>query len=468
MAIQVRYLILFMVMMAAMVDYLARLNINVTIVSMVKPLNKSVKSFQVCSVSRATHKYISYNDEESTASRYDWSLSQQSAILGSFFYTYTALQIPFGRVSHAYGGKWVVCLGLLGTSIINLATPILSSNYYMFLASRLVMGICQAGLFPGCFGILFHWFPKNERSFAFALLKVGSSIGSILASSLSGYLCDHGFAGGWPSVFYVSGALAMVVFIASAVFLSSKPGGHFLISDSELEMIELDFIGEPNRRPPVPWAAILTSLPFWAVSISFFAQAFAYYVCSTELPTYMSHILHTSATTNGFIHGSFNFLILISNIIGAPLSEYLIAKKFTSVTNVRKIMITIVLAGMAICILLLPSFNCDKWAVVAIFIVFSIFRGLETGSFMPVMAEMSLEFTTVVYAMSNTVAINAAYIAPSVAGFILEAGDDIIYQWNLLFYFTAAILIAGLISMNFVQAKRQSWDIVESNKVQVN
>ncbi|KAI1307899.1 putative inorganic phosphate cotransporter [Halotydeus destructor] len=398
MAFGVRYLILFLIMLAAMIDYVARLNINVTIVSMVKPLNRSIKSYQVCFVSEEEAEQT-FSNMASPASRYDFTLSQQSAILGAFFYTYTVLQIPFGSISHAYGGKWVICLGLLGTSIINFLTPLLSGNYYTFLATRLAMGVCQAGMFPAGFGILYFWFPKREQSFAFALLSCGAIFGSILASSLSGYLCDYGFAGGWPSVFYVSGILAMIVFIVTSILLTSKPRGHWLISETELRLINQDKVPEAKNQPPVPWKAILSSAPFWAISIAYFAQGFGYYMASAELPTYMSQILRVDSTMQ---------------------------------------------------------------AVVVLFMLFGMFKGLDTGAFMPIVAEMSQEYASVVFAIVNTVASNASYAATAVAGLLLGSGGELLHRWNLLFYVTAVVLIIGLLSVNLMDARRQSWDIAET------
>jgi ACS family sodium-dependent inorganic phosphate cotransporter-like MFS transporter 5 len=44
-----------------------------------------------------------------------------------------------------------------------------------------------------------------EFSTILSLPTIGGNVGSIATSSMAGFLAKHGFAGGWPSVFYVSG-----------------------------------------------------------------------------------------------------------------------------------------------------------------------------------------------------------------------------------------------------------------------
>lgn len=117
--------------------------------------------------------------------------------MGAFFYSYTVMQVPSGRLAEEFGGRWVVAISLLGSGLLNLATPYLTYSTFSLIASRVVLGFLQAGLFPACFAIIYNWFPLHERSTAYAIMEVGTMIGSISGSALAGYMADHGFAGGW-------------------------------------------------------------------------------------------------------------------------------------------------------------------------------------------------------------------------------------------------------------------------------
>ena len=110
------------------------------------------------------------------------------------------MQVPSGRLAEEFGGRWVVAISLLGSGILNLATPSLTGSTFALITSRVVLGFLQAGLFPACFAIIYNWFPLHERSTAYAIMEVGTMIGSVSGSALAGYMADHGFAGGWVSL----------------------------------------------------------------------------------------------------------------------------------------------------------------------------------------------------------------------------------------------------------------------------
>lgn len=69
-------------------------------------------------------------------------------------------------------------------------------------------------------------------------MEIGATIGSVIATTSSGYLSEHGPAGGWPSVFYVSGITSLFAFILWYLYSSSDPLDHPNITDAELKYIQ--------------------------------------------------------------------------------------------------------------------------------------------------------------------------------------------------------------------------------------
>src|SRR5690349_17623956 len=109
-------------------------------------------------------------------------------------------------MSEIFGAKWIISVSLIGSAVINLATPYLASSVFLLVTARVILGALQGGLFPSSFQMASKWLPLKERSTAMGLIGVAGASGSIIGSSLTGYLSDNGFLGiaGWPSAFYVS------------------------------------------------------------------------------------------------------------------------------------------------------------------------------------------------------------------------------------------------------------------------
>ena len=78
-----------------------------------------------------------------------------------------------------------------------------------------------------------HWAPPEERSTIIGISTAGSQIGNVITLPLGGYLCENGFDGGWPSIFYVIGIVGLVWCFLWFVLVSDSPTTHKFISIDE-------------------------------------------------------------------------------------------------------------------------------------------------------------------------------------------------------------------------------------------
>ena len=75
---------------------------------------------------------------------FEWSQTDQSVVLGSFFYGYVASQLFGGFLTEMYGGKWVMGLGTFIEAILALMSPIaLKLNKQCFVILRIVQGLAE-------------------------------------------------------------------------------------------------------------------------------------------------------------------------------------------------------------------------------------------------------------------------------------------------------------------------------------
>lgn len=125
------------------------------------------------------------------------------------------------------------------------------------------------------------------------------------------FLSQYGFFGGWPSVFYVTGAVGMFSLVPWLCFVYDSPDAHPLITENELIYIKTNSmtqrrdvkIGE-KANSWVPWLSIITSKKIWGITISKFCTAWGNLFLMSKLPTYLSQVLNMPITYVSFLYSS--------------------------------------------------------------------------------------------------------------------------------------------------------------------
>jgi len=166
-------------------------------------------------------------------------------------------------VADHFGGKWLFGGCILISSVITLLLPAAARNHVgLVIALRDLSGLAEGGLQPGVNAMVARWSTPQSRSLIVGLMVIGGDAGIVGGTVLTGDLCDYGFAGGWPSAFYVFGTVGCVWFVAWSFFCYSSPYTHPRISAIELEYWERT-IGSADlaSRPPTPWRKVLASVP---------------------------------------------------------------------------------------------------------------------------------------------------------------------------------------------------------------
>ena len=181
---QFRYVISVAVLGSILTAYIGRLNLAIAIVYMTKTQStlkdlkssySNVNQSDVCyenEASRTLSKLFEYDSfselevKEDGEEKFDWDETTTGHILSAFFYGYILTQIPVGALVNRYGPRLVCSVGLIGTGLINLLTPLIVVNSFgLFIASRVLMGLVQSGIFASLYSAVTRWVPDNERRF---------------------------------------------------------------------------------------------------------------------------------------------------------------------------------------------------------------------------------------------------------------------------------------------------------------
>ncbi|GFR18554.1 putative inorganic phosphate cotransporter [Trichonephila clavata] len=201
---QYRYLVAFLEFLGFFEINLFRLVTSVSVVNMVN--NTAVDSHKISNVVVASCPFnvsnLEENDLPENTGEFDWSPAMQGYVLGAGFLGYVVTQMPGGILAESYGAKFTV--GLIAP-----AQCVLAAN----------------------------WFPSNERSLLNPLIMSGYAFGCIIGGFSSGAMCSSHLFGGWPSVYYIYGALGLLLSVCVQLFMYESPKCHPKIKDSELNYI---------------------------------------------------------------------------------------------------------------------------------------------------------------------------------------------------------------------------------------
>ena len=368
------------------------------------------------------------------------------------------LQIPGGWLADRFGGKRLFGGCILLSSVVSLLTPAVAGIHLgFFLVLQVLSGIGEGVMFPAAHALIARWSAPKYRSIVVSTIFIGIAVGIVVGMLLSGVLCDFGFAGGWPSVFYVFGMVGSVWSAAWFLLCYDSPSTHPRISSAEHEYWTT-VLGSSNlvERPPTPWRKLLTSVPVWALAVAYFANNWGFDTLLTCIALFMHDVMGSDMTKNGTL-SAVPFLASGLLFPSSLLIDWLRSPGRLSTTVVRKIFCAsgFILAG---CMLISSGYTgCDRALTV---VVMFIAVGCNCISF-PVVAGNQLDLAPLhagtIMGLTLSVGNLATIAAPHVVG-ILTSHRSSRSEWQMVFYLAAAIYAFGaIVFVVFGSGECQSW-----------
>lgn len=454
-----RYITTFMLFLGMSNAYIMRTNMSVAIVAMVNhsalPVAPDIVDDECGDVPTNVSKHSDSSDGE-----YVWDTALQGYILSSFFYGYVITQIPFGILSKKYGAKWFLGIGMLINSVFAFFVPIAAElGVGWLIVCRFIQGLGEGPIVPCTHALLAKWIPPNERSRMGAFIYAGAQFGTVVSMPLSGLLSEYGFAGGWPSIFYVFGLIGTIWCVAFFWMVYEDPDSHPSITPQERKYILHSLWGAGGvSSPPIPWKSIITSLPFWAILVAHLGQNYGYETLMTELPTFMKQVLHFDIKSNGTLSSLPYLAMWLFSMAVSHVVDWMITSGRFTHTVTRKIVNSIGQFGPAICLVAASYTGCDPPLTVALLTIGVGLNGGIYSGFKVNHLDISPRFAGILMSFTNCLANLAGLLAPITAGNVIE-GKPTQASWRIVFFIAAVIyVICGTFYVIFGAGERQAWD----------
>lgn len=208
---------------------------------------------------------------------------------GIFFISYTLFEIPSNLILEKVGAKiWLarimITWGLISSSMVWIETP---RDFYIL---RFLLGIAEAGSFPGLILYFSYWFPAPVRAKYGALLITATAVSGVIGAPLAGLLLSmDGVWGwqGWQWLFLVEGVPSVLLGIALYFWLTDRPAHASWLSAEEKAWLERTLTAEHSGESGAHVTGLKLALlhpKVWLLALLYFAIVINYYSISMWLP----------------------------------------------------------------------------------------------------------------------------------------------------------------------------------------
>ena len=191
---------------------------------------------------------------------------------GIFFLAYCLFELPSNLALYRFGALLWIARIMITWGLLSVAMAFIG-GMWSFYAMRFLLGVAEAGFFPGIAYYLAAWFPAQYRARILAGFLVGIPFSTVIGAPVSGLLLElDGLWGlaGWKWLFILEGVPAVIFGVVVACVLADRPEEASWLSPEEKSTLTTLLAAEPRERVrSSTWAAIKDARVLICGSIQF-------------------------------------------------------------------------------------------------------------------------------------------------------------------------------------------------------
>jgi ACS family tartrate transporter-like MFS transporter len=226
---------------------------------------------------------------------------------GLFFISYALCEVPSNWLLLRFGARRWLARIMFTWGVLAMAMLFVHSRT-SFYGMRLLLGIAEAGYFPGAAYYISIWFPARERARAIGFFYVSLPLASVVMGSVAGTLLRlDGRLGlhGWQWLFLVEGMPAVLLSVAIWFTLAERPREAKWLREDEREALESDIAGAyPSDHPSDlvdALRAIMRDPRVWMLGLCALCLLGSIYAVNFFLPEIMRRLTGLSVAVVGYL-----------------------------------------------------------------------------------------------------------------------------------------------------------------------
>ncbi len=209
---------------------------------------------------------------------------------GIFFLGYFLFEVPSNILMSKVGARiWIarimITWGLLSAAFLFVKTP---TQFYVL---RFLLGLAEAGFYPGVILYLTLWYPAHRRAKIVAVFMSAIPVAGIFGNPLSGWIMESfhqvSSLSGWQWMFVIEAVPALVIGLAVLAYLDNNVAEAQWLNPEQKRLIqhEIDLDQAHGSKGPHTVAAVFTDARIWWMAAIYFAFVMGQYALTFWLPT---------------------------------------------------------------------------------------------------------------------------------------------------------------------------------------
>ncbi|HXR36743.1 MAG TPA: MFS transporter [Candidatus Binataceae bacterium] len=205
---------------------------------------------------------------------------------GLFFIGYFLFEVPSNLILHRVGARAWIARIMISWGVVAIAMAAVrgAASFYLL---RFLLGVAEAGFFPGIILYLTYWFPAREQARSIALFMTASALAGVIGGPLSGaLLAMDGALGlsGWQWLFVLEGAPSVILGLTVLFYLPNGPGDARWLTAAEKRWLAERLEFERSSGKEGGLVRTLTDGRVWLLSMLYFAIVTGLYGVTLWLP----------------------------------------------------------------------------------------------------------------------------------------------------------------------------------------
>ncbi len=235
------------------------------------------------------------------------SSQQYGFIAGIFFFGYFIFEIPSNLLLHKVGARVWIARILITWGIVAMLTSLVQTAVHLSVV-RFLLGVAEAGYFPGILLYLTYWFRQRQLAQTVALFLIASPIANIVGAPVSGMILDHIHWFGVSSrrwLLILEGIPAILGGVLTYFLLPGRPAEAKFLTSEEKDWITAELAREEQQKLAagrVTAAQTLVHGRVWHLTAVYFAALIGVYSMIFWMPQMLKTLSSEySNTTVGFL-----------------------------------------------------------------------------------------------------------------------------------------------------------------------